>query len=156
MKILVTGGAGFIGSHLVDKLLDEGHYVVCIDNFILGKIENLSYASKSPSFRLYDQDLLDYEGTDLIFEKEKVDMVYHLAANSDVKEGSIDIERDLNLTFMTTFNVLKCMKKYEINKIVFTSTSAIYGESSNPIKEEDSLNPESLYGVSKLSLRVFS
>ena len=93
MKILVTGGAGFIGSHLVDRLLKEGHEVVCIDNFTLGSVKNLSYALDHKSFKLYDQDLLDLDKIDLIFKKEKIELIYHLAANSDVQEGSISIDR---------------------------------------------------------------
>jgi len=155
LKILVTGGAGFIGSHLVDRLLKEGHEVVCIDNFILGSIKNLSHALNHQSFKLYDQDLLKLDEIDLIFQKEKIELIYHLAANSDVKEGSISIDRDFNLTFLTTFNVLTCMKKHKINKIVFTSTPAIFGNYSGPLREDVRPNPESLYGASKLSSEFF-
>ena len=155
MKILVTGGAGFIGSHLVDRLLKEGHEVACIDNFTLGSVKNLSYALDHKSFKLYDQDLLDLDKIDLIFKKEKIELIYHLAANSDVQEGSISIDRDLKLTFLTTFNVLTCMKKHKINKIVFTSTPAIFGNYNGPIREDVRPNPESLYGASKLSSEYF-
>ncbi len=153
--ILVTGGAGFIGSHLVDRLLDEGNKVICVDNFILGSMDNLKNAFKSKSFKIYNKDILDLASLDEIFKEELPEIVYHLAANSDVKEGAESTNRDLNLTFMTTYNVLECMKKYKINKIVFTSTPAVFGNKSEPLVEEMSANPESLYGASKLASEFF-
>ncbi len=155
MKILVTGGAGFIGSHLVDRLLREGNEVVCIDNFILGSMDNLKEARDNKFFKIYNQDILDLEQLDKIFSIELPDIVYHLAANSDVKEGAVSTSRDLNLTFLTTYNVLECMKKYKINKIVFTSTPAVFGNKLEPLIEEMSPNPESLYGASKLASEFF-
>ena len=104
---------------------------------------------------MYEQDLLDLEAIDLIFKREKIEVVYHLAANSDVKEGSVSIDRDFNLTFLTTFNILACMKKHKINKIVFTSTPAVFGNYSGPLREDIKPNPESLYGASKLSSEFF-
>ena len=124
-KILVTGGAGFIGSHLIDRLLEEGNQVICIDNFILGNLANLKKAKNNKSFKIHNADLLDLESIDQIFNKEDFDIVFHLAANSDVKEGALTTSRDLNLTFLTTYNVLECMKKYKVGKIVFTSTPAV-------------------------------
>ena len=153
--ILVTGGAGFIGSHLVDRLLDEGNKVICVDNFILGSMDNLKNAIKSKSFKIYNKDILVLASLDEIFKEELPEIVYHLAANSDVKEGAESTNRDLNLTFMTTYNVLECMKKYKINKIVFTSTPAVFGNKSEPLVEEMSANPESLYGASKLASEFF-
>ena len=136
MKVLVTGGAGFIGSHLVDRLLEEGHEVICVDNFVLGRMENLNAALENKSFRLYNLDLLDLESLDEIFNKEKFDIVYHLAANSDVGIGSKSTQIDLNLTFMTTFNVLETMRRNSVNKIVFTSTPAIFGYKKEPLTED--------------------
>lgn len=154
-SILVTGGAGFIGSHLVDKLLEEGNKVICIDNFILGSMDNLRSAINSKNFVFYNKDLLDINSLDKVFEKELPDIVYHLAANSDVKEGAESTNRDLKLTFMTTYNVLECMKKHQINKIVFTSTPAVFGNKLEPLVEEMPANPESLYGASKLASEFF-
>lgn len=154
-KILVTGGAGFIGSHLIDRLLEEGNQVFCIDNFILGNLENLKKAKNNRFFKLYNADLLDLEVIDQIFNREDFDIVYHLAANSDVKEGALTTSRDLNLTFMTTYNVLECMKKYKVKKLIFTSTPAVFGNKSQALVEEMTANPESLYGASKLASEFF-
>ena len=154
-SILVTGGAGFIGSHLIDRLLDEGNKVICVDNFILGSMDNLKSATKSKNFKIYNKDILDLAALDEVFKEEYPEIVYHLAANSDVKEGAESTNRDLNLTFMTTYNVLECMKKYKVENIVFTSTPAVFGNKSEPLVEEMSANPESLYGASKLASEFF-
>ena len=143
MNTLVTGGAGFIGSHLVDKLLDNGHKVVCVDNFLLGTKDNLSDAMKSPMFQLYEFDLLDLKRLDLLFQKKNFDMVYHLAANSDIKEGIKSTSRDLDHTFHTTYNVLECMRKNKVDKILFTSSSTIFGAHEGNMKEDLPTNPES-------------
>lgn len=152
---LVTGGAGFIGSHLVDRLLQENYQVVCVDNFILGKKENLREALKNPNFSLYNFDLLDMEKLNELFSKEKFHIVFHLAANSDIREGTKFTDKDLKLTFLTTYNVLECMRKHRVNKIVFTSSSGIYGYHNKPLKEESEMRPESLYGASKLASEAF-
>ncbi len=154
-SILVTGGAGFIGSHLIDRLLQDGNKVICVDNFILGSMDNLKSASNSKNFKIYNKDILDLAALDEVFKEEHPQIVYHLAANSDVKEGAESTNRDLNLTFMTTYNVLECMKKYQVNNIVFTSTPAVFGNKAEPLVEEMSANPESLYGASKLASEFF-
>ena len=153
-KILVTGGAGFIGSHLIDRLLDEGNQVICIDNFILGRIDNLKKANKNKFFKLYEEDLLNLEKIDKIFNQENFNTVYHLAANSDIRESQ-NTSRDLNLTFMTTYNVLECMKKHKVKNLIFTSTPAVFGNKTEPLVEEMTANPESAYGASKLASEFF-
>ena len=122
MNVLVTGGAGFIGSHLVDRLLRKGHKVICIDNFLLGKKIHLKNALKYEKFKIFDFDLLNIEDLDSIFRDNKFDFVYHLAANSDIKAGVESTNRDLQLTFLLTYNVLECMRKYEVKKLLFTSS----------------------------------
>ncbi|MFC1517251.1 NAD-dependent epimerase/dehydratase family protein [Candidatus Margulisiibacteriota bacterium] len=156
MKILVTGGAGFIGSHLADKLLADKHNVVVIDNLILGRKENISHNENNPKFKFYKEDILELEQLQEIFKQEKFDVVFHMAANSDIQKGSRDPNVDYELTFMTTFNILQCMKEYKVKQIVFASTSAVYGESKDLLTENyGPLLPVSLYGASKLAAEGF-
>ncbi|MDE0806511.1 MAG: NAD-dependent epimerase/dehydratase family protein [Longimicrobiales bacterium] len=155
MKILVTGGAGFIGSHLVDQLLERGNQVVCVDNFILGRREHLKDAMEHPDFSLYDLDLLELDKLDGLFERESFDAVFHFAANSDIRAGTESTERDLQLTFMTSYHVLECMQKYNVRKILFASTGAIFGEQAGRLREDSPALPESLYGASKLASEAF-
>ena len=155
MNTLVTGGAGFIGSHLVDKLLDKGHRVVCVDNFLLGTKDNLSSAIKSPMFQLDEFDLLDLKRLDLLFQQENFDMVYHLAANSDIQKGIKSTDTDLNLTFLITYNVLECMRQHNVRKILFTSSPTVFGNHDVALTEDLPMKPESLYGASKLASEAY-
>jgi UDP-glucose 4-epimerase len=156
MKILITGGAGFIGSHLVDQLLKKGEIVVSVDNFSNGKKAHLNDALKNKNFHLNDFDLLEKEKLDELFKKEKFDLVYHLAANSDIQAGSRDVEVDLNNTFISTFNVLSCMKTHGVREIIFASSSAIYGELDQELSEKvGPLFPISNYGAAKLSSEAY-
>ena len=152
---LVTGGAGFIGSHLVDRLLLSGYRVICVDNFILGRREHLNEAMENPAFSLEEFDLLDLARLDDLFAAEDIDIVFHLAANSDIREGTRSTDRDLQLTFMTTYDVLECMRRHDVKKILFTSTPAIFGQHDDALHEESVARPESLYGASKLSAEAF-
>jgi UDP-glucose 4-epimerase len=160
MKVLVTGGAGFIGSHLVDRLLASGYKVVCIDNLCLGRKEFLIEANKNKNFSFYEMDLLDIDSLKKIFSKHSFNMVFHLAANSDIRAGVDSTDRDLKLTFLLTYNVLECMRLYGVKKIMFTSSPAIFGSHDTPLTENLTLKPESLYGASKaaseLYIRAFS
>ncbi len=155
LNALVTGGAGFIGSNLVDRLLDRGYRVVCVDNFILGKKENIQSAFRHEDFSIYNFDLLEKERLNELVKKKHIDIVFHLAANSDIREGTKNTDRDLKLNFLTTYNVLECMKENNVKKIVFTSTPAVYGYHNDPLKEEFTMKPESLYGASKLAAEAF-
>ena len=156
MKILVTGGAGFIGSHLIDSLLSNGNKVVCIDNLILGKEYHLNDAFNKKTFRLYNINLMNFDKLHEIFKKEKFDMVYHLAANSDIQAGFNDIKIDFNNTFYTTFNILSCMIKNKVKKIMFASSSAIYGDLDKELSETvGPLLPISNYGAAKLSSEAY-
>jgi len=160
MNILVTGGAGFIGSHLVDRLLAKGEVVVCVDNLFLGKKQHLKDALKNENFKLCIFDLLDLNELDALFKKEKFDFVYHLAANSDIKAGIVSTNRDLQLTFLITYNILECMRKNNVGKILFTSSPTVFGIHNKSLTEDLPMKPESLYGASKLAseayLRAFS
>ena len=115
-KVLVTGGAGFIGSHLVDRLLIEGNEVVCIDNLLLGKEKFLKNAKLNKNFKFLNFDLLDLNKLNSVFKNENFEMVYHLAANSDILAGVKSTSRDLELTFQLTYNVLECMRENNVKK----------------------------------------
>ncbi|MDS1032607.1 GDP-mannose 4,6-dehydratase [Porphyromonadaceae sp. NP-X] len=156
MKVLVTGGAGFIGSHLCDTLIQANHEVVVVDNLILGKMENINHLRELPNFHFCKEDLLNFESLKQIFNEFAFDMVFHMAANSDIQKGSADPEIDFNLTFKTTFNVLQCMKEFSVKKLFFASTSAIYGETSDWLTEDyGPLRPVSNYGAGKLASEAF-
>ena len=156
MNILVTGGAGFIGSHLIDRLLSRDNKVTCIDNFSLGKNEFLIEASKNKSFTLYNIDLINIDEIKRIFKVNKFDIIYHLAANSDIQRGFNNTSIDFKNTFMSTINILECMKSNKIKNIVFASSSAIYGNYLGKISEDSGpLLPISNYGAAKLSSEAF-
>lgn len=156
MKILVTGGAGFIGSHLCDVLIADGHNVTVVDNLVLGKVENIEHLVDNPNFRFFKEDLNNDHAMDIIFKDGEFDMVYHLAANSDIQKGGKDPMVDYQLTFNTTFNVLQMIKKYEVKKFFFASTSAIYGETYDVLNEDyGPLKPVSNYGAGKLASEAF-
>ena len=160
MKVLVTGGAGFIGSHLVDRLLDKGQNVLCIDNFTLGSKENLEYAFTKKNFELVELDLNNFDELNKLFATNNFKFVYHLAANSDIQKGTKSTTTDLELTFMTTYNILEAMRRNEVGKLLFTSSSAVFGEQEMPIHEDVAMKPESLYGAGKAAseayIRAFS
>jgi UDP-glucose 4-epimerase len=151
MKSLVTGGAGFIGSHLVDALVRRGDDVVVIDNLSSGNIDFIGQHLKNNSARLIKSNILDIEG--IIGEFKGVDIVYHLAANPDVKVGAEDTKTHLENNILATYNVLECMRRSGVKNIAFTSTSTVYGEASVIPTPENygPLIPISLYGASKLA-----
>lgn len=156
MKILITGGAGFIGSHLCDSLLERNHQITVVDNLILGKKENINHLLRNPSFKFIHEDILNYNAMQKIFKEGRFEMVYHLAANSDIQKGGKDPMVDYNLTFNTTFNILQMMKEFEVKKFFFASTSAIYGESYDVLNEDyGPLQPVSNYGAGKLASEAF-
>jgi UDP-glucose 4-epimerase len=149
---LVTGGAGFIGSHIVDRLLAENHSVVVYDNFSTGVPEAfLSQARSHPQARIIQADLLDKEI--LSSAMNQVDFVFHLAANADVRGGLEQPAKDLEQNTVATFNVLDAMRFNNVKRIVFSSTGSIYGEPKVFPTPEDCPFPlqTSLYGASKLA-----
>lgn len=156
MNILITGGAGFIGSHLDDALIARGHDLTIVDNLVLGRKENIAHLIGNPNFRFIEADLLDVPKMREVFAEGKFDMVYHLAANSDIQKGGKDPMVDYNLTFNTTFNVLQFLKDFEIKKFFFASTSAIYGETYDVLNEDyGPLKPVSNYGAGKLASEAY-
>ena len=153
---LITGGAGFVGSHLTDYLIKENNKIVCVDDLSLGKEENIKHHKDNPLFEFIKLDILKKEKLNEIFKENKFDCVFHLAANSDIEAGSKNLSIDLEKTFMTTFNVLECMKNNNVKQIVFSSTSAVYGELNKKLDEDAGpLFPISFYGASKLSSEAY-
>lgn len=152
MKALVAGGAGFIGSHLVDALLAEGYEVVCVDNFFIGTKENIRHLEGNPRFKFYEQDLSDFDKTLEIFQKEQPDHVFHMAANSDIQASANDPLIEYKNTYSTTFVLLECMRRTGVKKFFFASTSAVYGEQMGTEVGEEAvaLKPISYYGGAKL------
>lgn len=151
MKTLMIGGAGFIGSHLCDALLARGNSVACVDNFFIGTKDNISHLEGNSAFRFYEADAADLNGLSEIFEAEKPDYVFHLAANSDIQASAADPLVEYNNTYSTTFNVLECMRRHAVKKLFFASTSAVYGEVEGNASEGNAkLAPISYYGGAKL------
>jgi UDP-glucose 4-epimerase len=152
VKILVTGGAGCIGSDLVQALLDRGDEVVAVDNLSSGKAEHIAPHMAHAGFRFVQGDLLDPGLLDPLLSG--VEIVYHLAANPDVKFTPGDrTDKDLQQNTIATYNVLEAMRRKSVRKLAFSSTSAVYGISPiQPIPESSFLpNPISLYGATKLA-----
>ena len=122
MRTLVTGGAGFIGSHLCDALVERGDEVWCVDNLHLGKVRNIEHLRSRDGFHFLQADVLDRPAMDGLFAKAGFDAVFHLAANSDISRGNDDRTLDLRLTFQTTVEVLEAMLRHKVGKLFFAST----------------------------------
>lgn len=145
---LVTGGAGFIGSHLVEKLVEEGWDVAILDNFSTGRFENVEHAFKTGRLRVI---MGDAKSVKLVEEADSLEYVFHLAANPDVRETSPSIHFHENIE--ATFNMLEYARKTGIRFFVFASSSTVYGDASKVPTPEDygPLKPISLYGAAKLA-----
>ena len=155
-KCLVTGAAGFIGSHLVDALLARGATVVGFDNLKLGRRSNLAAALSNSRFKFAELDCNDLHGVSKLVEAESrsgaFDMAWHLAANSDIRAGVSDSDVDHRDTFLTTHSLLKVLRLHRIRGLAFASTSAIYGVLPGLMQENAGpLFPISNYGAMKLA-----
>lgn len=150
-RYFVTGGAGFIGSNLCDRLLADGHAVTAYDNLSTGQRRFLELALKHPSFRLVEGDLLDEPR--LAEAMKAHDFVFHFAANADVRFGTEHPRKDLEQNTIATYNVLEAMRANGIRSIAFSSTGSIYGEPEVFPTPETAPFPvqTSLYGASKLA-----
>jgi len=146
MKVLVTGGAGFIGSHLVDRLIQEGHEVVVVDNLSTGKRRNLNRAA-----RFFKLDIQSWR-LERVFRNERPNVVMHLAAQMDVRKSVEDPVFDAQVNVLGTLNVLQQAVRHGVRKVVFSSSGgAIYGEQEiYPAPESHVTRPLSPYGISKL------
>jgi len=155
-RFLVTGGAGFVGSHLVDALMRNGATVTVLDNLSYGSKENLGHWIGHPNLTLVIGDCLDLG--DIRKAIHKCEVVFHLAANPDVRAGEVDTRIDLEQNVLSTHNLLEEMRRSEVAKtIAFTSSSTVYGEAAViPTPESyGPLKPISLYGASKLACEAF-
>ena len=146
MKILVTGGAGFIASHIVDAYLEQGHAVVIIDNLSTGRIENVNPKAKFIKADIQDEKIADF------FKAEKFDVVNHHAAQMDVRRSVEDPIYDAKINALGLLNILQNCMKHGVKKVVFASSGgAIYGEQDYfPADENHKTQPYSPYGITKL------
>jgi len=150
-RVLVTGGAGFIGSHLVDALMGHGNDVVVLDNLSSGSLRNIARWLGHPNFKFIKGDLLNTQ--EIVEALYGCQAVFHLAANPEVRVGSVAPEVHFQQNVMATYNLLEALRKSETVKILaFTSSSTVYGEAEIPTPEDyPSLKPISIYGASKLA-----
>lgn len=150
-KILVSGGAGFIGSVLVDRLIADGHQLVVLDNLISGRLDYINKKADFWQFDILDKKLLSY------FQKAKFDLVYHLAAQIDVRQSVSDPVFDNSVNVLGGLNILEAAYKSGVKKIIFSSTGgAIYGDTDEiPTSEQTATYPLSPYGINKLALEKY-
>ncbi len=154
MKYLVTGGAGFIASHIVDHLIKQGNDVVVYDNFSTGIKSNIEHHLKNRKFKLVKADLLDAQKLNKAMRG--IDFVFHFAAHADTKAGLLDHEIDHIQNLEVTRCVLEAMVKSNVKKIAFSSTSSVYGDAEiHPTPENYPFEPTSLYGASKASAEAY-
>jgi UDP-glucose 4-epimerase len=151
MNILVTGGAGFIGSHVVDSYLHAGHNVVVIDNLSTGSMRNVN-----PKAQFYQLDIRS-EDVEEVFKRHRFDLVNHHAAQMDVRRSVADPSFDASVNVLGSLNIFELARKHRARKIIFASTGgAIYGEQdSYPADEEHPLRPLSPYGITKLTTEKY-
>lgn len=155
MAILVTGGAGFIGSHTIVELLNENNEVVVLDNFCNSKPVVLDRIKKitGKDFKFYEADLLDYDAIDKIFEENKIDSVIHFAGLKAVGESVLQPLRYYHNNLTGTFNLCNVMQKHGAKRIVFSSSATVYGKpESVPIREDFPLSTTNPYGETKLMI----
>lgn len=152
MHILVTGGAGFIGSNIADRLISDGHSVVIVDNLFSGYMENVNPAA---DFR--NVDVTDFNALEEVFKEKRFDAVFHLAAQIDVRKSGKDPAFDASVNIIGGINLLKLMEKYKSGKLIYSSTGgAIYGEPKSIIADENQpAEPIAPYGVSKFCLERY-
>jgi len=152
MKVLVTGGAGFIGSHTADLLIENSFNVIIADNLVTGRKENLN-----PKAKFYKADITNFKALKKIFEKERIDFVVHLAAQINVRNSLADPFFDAKTNILGSINVLELCKEFKVKKIVFSSSGgAVYGEPERiPVKESHPVKPLSPYAVSKYCVEQY-
>lgn len=162
MNILVTGGAGFIGSHLIENLLNEGHLVYAIDNFndyydVRIKRQNVATALLDPNYHLIEGDILDYKTVSDIFSKQSFDFIIHLAARAGVRPSIQQPILYQQVNCAGTINMLEMARLYQVKKFIFASSSSVYGNNSRiPFRESDSVdNPVSPYAATKKAGELF-
>ena len=154
-RALVTGGAGFIGSHVVDRLLDDGYEVTAIDNLSEGHLENVAHLKDDRRFRFSNVDLKDANATEKAVAGN--DVIFHMAAQANIRKSLVDHRGDLDNNVVTMINLLDAMIKHGVDDMIFASSSAVYGEATVVPTPEDYMPVQtSLYGASKLSAEAWS
>lgn len=150
MRILITGGAGFVGSHLCDKYTAEGHTVLCLDNFMSGSISNIRHLICHRNFKLINGDIRDFDLLEKIMRD--VDVVFHLAAQVHVDRSVIEPKLTYEINVVGTQNILESARMHDVKKIIHASTSEVYGSSEYfPMDEKHPLNAPHPYGASKIA-----
>lgn len=152
MTTLIIGGAGFIGSHLADELLTAGHEVIILDNFSLGNKDNIKHLDGDSRVKVIEGDATDASLMDKVFTENKIEYVFHLAANSDIQASAKNPEVEYRNTYTTTFVTLNTMRNHGVKNMFFASTSAVYGDKRDVELNENTPNlaPISYYGAAKL------
>ncbi len=154
MRILVTGGAGFIGSHIAEALAREGHDVVIFDNFSTGSMENVKDLAPNRKVKIIEGDILDLEM--LTSSMKNADVVSHQAAQLEIGSAISDAVKDARLNIEGTINVLEAAKKTGVKKVIYASSAGIYGEAIKiPQDEEHPKRPQWPYGVSKYAGELY-
>lgn len=154
MKAFVTGGAGFIGSHIVDRLIERGDEVIVYDNMSTGIEDFIKPHFENQKFKFVHADILDQKK--LTEEMRGIDFVFHMAAHADVRSGFNDHKIDLEQNLLGTINVLEAMRENDVKKIAFASTSSVYGDATIiPTPENYPFFPTSLYGSSKAAAETY-
>lgn len=152
MRVLVTGGAGFIGSHVTDLLVSKEHEVIIIDNLSCGKIENVNPKAKFIKKDLTDQNI----SSEIQNYIKNCETIFHFAADAHVSTSAVEPEHTYRNNVTATMNVLEICRKFDIKNIVFSSTSTVYGEPKTiPTPEDHYCQPISNYGASKLACEAF-
>lgn len=152
MNILVTGGAGFIGSHIADSFILAGHHVVILDNLSSGKRDNIN-----PKATFIEGDIRDAELVEKVFRENAIDVVDHHAAQIDVRKSVTDPSNDANINILGSLNLLEASRRHNVKRFIFASTGgAIYGEQDYfPADELHPTRPESPYGITKRSVELY-
>jgi UDP-glucose 4-epimerase len=152
MNILITGGAGFIGSHLVDTCIASGHTVAIIDNFSTGQKDNIEEALQSRKATLHTLDITSKDSLLPVFEAFKPDVVYHLAAQINVRASMQDPIQDAQINIIGGLNILECMRMVGCKRIIFSSTGGVLFDNERPPYDESMTpSPRPPYGIAKLA-----
>jgi len=150
MSILVTGGAGFIGSHLCDKYTKDGNIVICLDNFMSGNLTNIRHLLSYKNFKLINGDVRDFDLLEKIITD--VEVVFHLAAQIHVDRSIIEPKLTYDINISGTQNILELARRYDVRKVIYASTSEVYGTAQyTPMDEKHPLNAPHPYGASKIA-----
>ncbi len=150
MKIMITGGAGFIGSHLCEKYVKENHAVLCLDNFMSGNLMNVRHLLDYRNFKLIKGDVRDFDLLEKVMRD--VDVIFHLAAQVHVDRSYIEPKLTYEINVMGTQNVLEAVRMHDAKRIIHASTSEVYGSAQYvPIDEQHPLNAPHPYGASKIA-----